>query len=259
MAFACPRKRKHPWINSWQKWNLKPEKPEWLLWLKILVWNEASWICKNKTQPTKQKVWLHSLIPCKSHHPLFYIPQKRWPTSKPFPMLTCTLIQPESSASKRLNKPRAFGSQHLNIQPKWWFSIGFPLPFEPERSHLPIPPMSCWFRFNFQWWNDLCLFVDVSAQVWRLHLWCVDANGVEVATIWRILQPWDICPAKNWATSYLATYDSIMVSNQKPLPGKEPQSHSPWIYGTLFIWHQNCTSWPSRPSWLKTQARDARH
>lgn len=127
--------------------------------------------------------------------PFFYIPQKRWPTSKPFPMLTCTLILPESSASKRLNKPRAFGQQ------KWWFPIGFPLPFEPERSQVPIPP--CLGQIsNFQWWNKLCLFVDVYAQVWRLHLWCVDANGVEVATIWRILQPWDICPAKNWGKGY---------------------------------------------------------
>lgn len=27
---------------------------------------------QEKTQPTKQKVWLHSLIPYKSHHPLFF-------------------------------------------------------------------------------------------------------------------------------------------------------------------------------------------
>lgn len=157
---------------------MKPKT--WKTWMTAMAENlSMEWSLMNlqeKTQPTKQKVWLHSLIPYKSHHPLLFFtsPQKRWPTSKPFPMLTCTLILPESSASKRLNKPRAFGSQHLNIQPKWWFPIGFPLPFEPERFHLPIPHvLLISFQFSVvKWALFVCGRFCPSLKVAPLMRWC---------------------------------------------------------------------------------------
>lgn len=118
------------------------------------------------------------------------------------------------------------------------FSHRFPTPLWTRKVPFTNPPhvLLISFQFSVVKWALICLFVDVSAQVWRLHLWCVDANGVEVATIWRILQPWDLSSQpKIGAKATKPTYDwTITVSNQKPLPGKEPQSHSPLIFWYTF-------------------------